>query len=127
MISAAEAQLVGWPLPASVVARTESIRNWVAFSCSVFNVSCSEVSTGMTSLLRLLRRAATITHALATLSRTWPFPIPDLRLVNAVFVRISKILYNLVAQPILYMRSRRFQPGNAVDDVDCQIESVYLV
>jgi hypothetical protein len=45
MISAAEAQLVGWPLPASVVARTESMRSRVAFSCSIFNVSCTDVST----------------------------------------------------------------------------------
>jgi hypothetical protein len=32
MISAADAQLVGCPLPAAVVARTESIRNCVARS-----------------------------------------------------------------------------------------------
>jgi hypothetical protein len=37
MISAAEAQLVGWPLPAWVVERTESIRKRVALCCSTFN------------------------------------------------------------------------------------------
>src|ERR1700687_3090890 len=56
MISAAEAQLVGCPLPASVVERTESIRKRVALSCSVCNATCSEVSTVITSLLRLPRR-----------------------------------------------------------------------
>jgi hypothetical protein len=33
-ISAAEQQLEGWPLPASVVARTLSIRSWVALLCN---------------------------------------------------------------------------------------------
>src|SRR6185437_6026443 len=51
MISAAEAQLVGCPLPASVVERTESIRRRVALSCSVCNATCSKVSIVMTSLL----------------------------------------------------------------------------
>jgi hypothetical protein len=32
-ISAADRQLVGWPVPASVVERTESIRSWVATFC----------------------------------------------------------------------------------------------
>jgi hypothetical protein len=45
MISAAEAQLVGCPLPASVVERTESIRRRVALSCSVCNATRSKVST----------------------------------------------------------------------------------
>jgi hypothetical protein len=44
MISAAEAQLVGWPLPAAVVARMESILSRVAFSSSKFN-SISSIAT----------------------------------------------------------------------------------
>src|ERR1044071_5000741 len=35
MMSAADAQCVGWPLPAAVVARTESIRSCAAMAYSV--------------------------------------------------------------------------------------------
>jgi len=41
MISAADAQLVGWPLPAAVVARMESIRSRVAFSYSMASMLLS--------------------------------------------------------------------------------------
>src|SRR6185437_6490147 len=58
MISAAEAQLVGCPLPAAVVERTESIRKRVALSCSICNATCSKVSTVMTSLLLPSRTVA---------------------------------------------------------------------
>ena len=44
MISAADAQLVGCPLPASVVASTESMRRRVALSRSIPNVACSVAS-----------------------------------------------------------------------------------
>src|SRR5688500_13126 len=34
MMSAADRHVVGWPLPAWLVEATESIRSWVAMSCS---------------------------------------------------------------------------------------------
>src|ERR1051326_6721776 len=43
-ISAADAQLVGCPLPASVVARTESIRKRAAFSCNSWRREALELS-----------------------------------------------------------------------------------
>src|SRR5579883_77901 len=50
MISAAEAQLVGWPLPAWVVERTESMRRRVALSRRTLRAVCAMGSAIMEGL-----------------------------------------------------------------------------
>ena len=44
--SAADAQVVGWPLPAAVVARIESIRSWVAMLWSTGTSRARSCDTG---------------------------------------------------------------------------------
>src|SRR5512146_454014 len=50
-ISAAEQQLEGWPLPASLVDRTLSMRKCVALLCSAVNCSWDNVEPAMPSPL----------------------------------------------------------------------------
>src|SRR5262249_22783730 len=44
--SAADAQVVGWPLPAAVVARIESMRSWVAMLWSTGTSRARSCDTG---------------------------------------------------------------------------------
>jgi hypothetical protein len=57
MISAAEAQLVGWPLPAAVVDRIEWILSFVALSARSVRISLS-VFTGITIFLQTKGRGS---------------------------------------------------------------------
>jgi hypothetical protein len=48
-MSAAEQQLEGWPLPATLVDRTLYMRKWVAAFRRAENCSCVKVAPGMCS------------------------------------------------------------------------------
>jgi hypothetical protein len=52
-ISAAEAQLEGWPLPASLVARTLLMRSWVALLCKALSNSGEAAKPAMDDPFRI--------------------------------------------------------------------------
>src|SRR5580698_6756936 len=71
------------------------------------------------------RRPYRRTHGAFHLS--WPLPVSNLFFVDAFSVRVGDALNDLTLQPLLHMGADGAQARDAIDDVNCQIETVDLV
>ena len=57
----------------------------------------------------------------------WVFPLPDFGLVDAVRIRIIRILYDLVLEPFFGMRTTYAQSLHTINYIYCEVEPVHLV
>jgi hypothetical protein len=79
----------------------------------------------------ILRLSGSLTNKGCTPAATTlllgPHPIPQLRRIYTVFMRVVYALDDLVLQPLLSVRCRNLQLRHAINHINCEIETIHLV